>query len=274
MARRKTTRKRRATASVASRPRSARRRRKGSDKIANFVVPLFLMICIVSVLGIVLFLGFQTVAASSFFEVENIEIDGVRNVSRKKVESIVRTATGRGVWEADLEEIRNNVSRIEYIRHVSVSRILPGTIRVIVDERKPVALVRTGGKIYRVDQDATLLETVSARITGQPFLILGWDSGTTRKSREDNQKRIDLYLKLREEWEKFDVAHRVIAVDMSNLRSIEAVILDSGKNVSLSLGNENFGERLKAGIGHASGKGERVSKIILDGPSPVIVYRD
>lgn len=275
MARRKTTRKKRPARTVAARRRRTSRRKKPSDTLGNVIVPLFLMGCIVSVLGLVLFIGFQTAAASSFFDVERIEIEGVRNVSRRKVESIVRTAAGRGIWEADLEEIRSKVSGIDYVRHVSVTRVLPGTIRVIVKERQPVGLVKTRGKIYRIDRDARLLEPVASRSREKlPFVMLGWDSAGSVKAREDNARRLDLYLELRDEWQRFDLAHRVVAVEMSNLRGIEAIISDSGKSVALSLGGEDFGTRLKEGIKHAAGKGERVSKIVLDGPSPVIVYRD
>lgn len=273
MAKRKTTRRRRPTAATRRRPA---RRKKGADKMINFFVPLFLIVCIVSGLALVLFFGFRSVAASSFFELEKIEISGTANVSRENIERVVRAGmAGRGVWGADLEEIQIEVGQIDYVRHVSVSRVLPQTIRVIVDERKPVGLVRTGGKTYRIDRDAKLLESVDGITRDESnFLMLGWNPDISDKAEEANSKRLDLYLKLQEEWKRFDLAKRVVAVDLENPRDVAAIISDSGESITLSLGSTDFGSRLKEGIKHSAGNGKRISRIILDGASPVIVYRD
>jgi len=273
MARRKTTRKRRTSAATR---RKTSRRRKRPDKLINFFVPLFLIVCIVASLALVMFFGFRSVAASSFFEIEEIETAGLTNVSREKITAIVQSRiAGKGLWEADLDEIKFEIGRIDYVRHVSVSRVLPQKIRVIVSERKPVGLVRNEGKTYRIDRDAKLLEEVKGKSRDRSsFVMLGWNPDISDKAEKANRERLDLYLKLKEEWKRFDLANRVIAVDLENLRDVSAIISESGKRVTISLGSEDFGKRLKEGIKHTAGNGNRISKIILDGASPVIVYRD
>jgi cell division septal protein FtsQ len=274
MARARKTKKRRTT--TAAKRRRTTRRKKKSDTLINFIVPLFLMVSIVACLGLVLFFGFRSVAASSFFEVEEIETSGLHNVSRKSIETAVRAGmAGRGVWEADLEKIKFEIDRIDFVRHVSVSRVLPKTIRVIVAEREPVGLVRSNGKTYRVDRDGQLLGSIEGKTRDKSnFVMLGWDSDLSDEAIEANKKRLDVYLNLKEEWKRYDLSERVIAVDLRNLRSVEVVISESGKSVTLMLGSEEFGSRLKEGIKHAAGNGKRISKIILDRASPVMVYRD
>lgn len=275
MARRKTTRKRRTTRSTAARRKTSARRKKGSDKFVNFFVPLFLMVCIVGCIGLVLMLGFRSVSATSFFEVEKIETVGLKNVSEKLVVAAVgESREGRGVFDTDLDKIRKKVAEIDYVRDVSVSRLLPGTIRVIVDERTPVALVQAGGEIRRVDADGKMLEVVNRRKPEDPaFILLGWEDDIAEEAIQGNAQRLNIYQGLLEEWKKFDLVERVVAVDLVNPDSVKAIISDSGERITLQLGSEDFGARLKDGIKHSAGNGKRVSKIVLDGVSPVIIYR-
>ena len=273
--RRKATVRKRRTATTAVRRRPTRRRKK-SDKLVNFFVPLFLIVCILSSLGLVLFFGFRSVAASSFFEVEEIEISGLKKVERETVERIVKAGiAGKGVWVADLEEIKHKIGQIGYVRDVSVSRVLPQKIRVIVDERVPVGLVRVDGKTFRIDRDAKLLDTVPSKTRDDSnFLMIGWNPDVSDKAEASNKARLDLYLKLKEEWKRFELAQRVAAVNLKSLRDVEAIISDSGETVRLSLGNKEFGSRLKTGIKHAAGNGKRISRIDLNRPSPIVIYRD
>ncbi len=277
MVKKRTPRKRRATrtATTAKRRSTASRRQK-SDKVINFFVPLFFMIAIVVCLGMVLFVGFRSVSASEFFEIEKIETYGVRNITKEKIEAVVRTrAAGKGIWEADLEGIREEISKIDYVKDVSVSRVLPETIKVIVIEREPIALVVIDGKKFRVDEDGKLLEEVVDKVEEDPlFSIHGWSGERSNKARELNLRRLELYKKLREEWVAYDLSKRVTAVDLQNPRDVQAYITDSGESVALSLGDKDYGKRLKEGLKHIAGQGKKVSKIILDGASPVVVYRD
>lgn len=277
MARRKTTRKRSAArAAATSRRKSSTRKKNTNDRFVNFFLPLFLMVGIVSCIGFLFFIGLRSAAASTFFEIERVETVGTQNVPKEKVESIVRSQVeGRGVWDADLTGIQTEVAKIDYVRTASVSRVLPNTIRVIVDERRPVAVVRIDDKNVRVDRDGKLLDSV--KVPGPsdaPFVLLGWDDNLSEKSRDENMKRLELFMELAEQWKLYDLAKRVVAVRLENLRDVEALIIDSGEPVTLSLGSDDFTNRLKDGIKHAAGNGKRISKIMLDDASPVIVYRN
>jgi cell division septal protein FtsQ len=64
--------KRRRTASTAG-----RKTKSGTGKIANYVVPLFFIACIVVCLGFLGVMGYRTATASEFFDVKKIDVRGV-----------------------------------------------------------------------------------------------------------------------------------------------------------------------------------------------------
>ena len=270
MARTKSKTKRRTTTR-----KRATRKKKGTDTLTNFFVPLVLMIAIVGCLSVLLYMGFRTVSASSFFDVKEVEVSGNNRISNKRIETIINKYTANGVWKTDLEQIRTELERISYVRHASISRVLPSTIKVSIEERRPVAVARIGEEYFEIDADARILGNApSGGKRGKMFVMIGWDEGIDQKANDDNKERVNLYRQLQSEWAQYDLANRVAAVDLSSTRNVEAFIIDSGERVVLSLGNEDFVDRLKEGIKHARGQGKRVSKIELNSTSPVIVYRD
>ncbi len=273
MARKRRTTKRKT--GTTARKRRTTRSKKSSSKIANFFVPMFFIFCILFCLGLLMFMGYRTATASSFFDIETVELKGVENIPQEKIEAIVKTLTVKtGVWNADLDAIKKEVKKFKYAKDVSVSRVLPDSIQVIVDERDPKAVVRLDGKDYWVDEEATILGRVNSEDKRPSFTMFGWNDEDTEKAKENNKKRIQLYLELKKEWQEYDLADRVVAVNLADLKDPEAVVVDSGENVTISLGKEKFKKRLQEGLEVIAGKGNRVQGAIMSGVNPIIVYRD
>lgn len=271
------TRAKTATRRTKAAPRT-RRKKTGGSKLINFAVPLFLSACILFCLGLLFSAGFRSAASSDFFRVRNVETLGAERVSSKKVEQIVRAGAFRtGVWSADLSSIRDEVEKLTFVRHASVSRVLPDTVRVTVEERRPVATVRIGDADYLVDEDAKVLAKVTKDVKGPlpPFVMTGWDADRSEAALEMNRKRIGLYVLLVEEWRKFGLAKRVRALDLSDLKDPQAKVEDSGEIVTISLGEGDYAAGLQKGLETIAGKGGKIKYVIAPNSSnPVVGYRN
>ncbi|MCB1024600.1 MAG: FtsQ-type POTRA domain-containing protein, partial [Acidobacteria bacterium] len=124
MARKRTTATRK-TATV-SRPRRAANRKKSSNRLANVVVPLFFILCIVFGIGFLFLMGYRSAAASSFFDVKAVVIDGAQSTPREEIERIVRANSIKaGVWNADIDLIKKEVEDLKLVKNASISRVLP-----------------------------------------------------------------------------------------------------------------------------------------------------
>lgn len=275
MAKRKTTIKRKTTPAAKSRRKTAApRKRKGSGGFVNFFVPLFFILSILFCLGFLTFMGYRTVTASAFFDVKAIEVRGIKRVPRDQIEKIVRAeAEKSGVWNADLNEIRKNIESIVFVKTATVSRVLPNGLRINVSERHPKAVARIDGGDYWVDEDAVVIGEVGKTDARPPFVLQGWDRERSEKAQKDNQERVRIYQKMLEDWQEFEVAKRVSFVDLSDLREPKAFVRDSGELVSISLGQENFGEHLQKSIKAIAGKGDTYNAVSLNGQNFVLSPR-
>lgn len=219
-------------------------------------------------------MGYRTVTASAFFDVRKIEVQGTSHVAPAEVEKIVRAETEKsGVWKADLGEIRGNVERLGFVKTATVSRVLPDGVRVNVVERKPVAVVRIEGGDFWADEDGVILTAVGKTESRPPFVLQGWERDKTENAAKNNRERVRLYLQMLEEWREFELAKRVVAVDLTDLQEPEAVVIDSGEPVKVVLGKENYAKHLRKALEVIANKGKEVESIISNGQKVVLKYR-
>lgn len=266
----------RPTRRVQSRAKAAARNRsgKGSRLFGQVVLPLAISICIAICLGALGYLGYQKVTASNFFNVKRIDVVGIERASRPGIEAIVRTETERsGVWRSDIFELKAKIEKLPFVKTAAVTRVLPGGLRVLVTEKKPIALVLRGGKEYLVDSEGDVLAAAEQPEGSLPFAIIGWDETKSEKAMKDNIERVRIYQKTLAEWRAANLVSRVNSINLADLREPRAIVSDSGTTVSIAVGRENFGENLIKGIKAIVGKGNTFEAVNLVGSNMVLAPR-
>ena len=258
-----------------ARKRTAQRGGGESTRILRILIPLFFIVCIVFCLGFLLLTGYRTVTASAFFDAKTIDVRGASRISRDEIEKIVRSQTEKnGVWNADLEAIRGEIEKFAYVKSVAVSRVLPNTISVRINERVPRALVRLGSGDIWVDDDAQILGRVDKNETRPDFILRGWDESKTDRAQRENQERVKVFVKMEDDFQKANVTNRVTSVILDNLQDPQATVEDSGKTVGVFLGKEDYGKRLQRALDVIGGKGNQIESLISHGAGVTAKYRD
>lgn len=275
-----TVRKKRATAkplkSSARKPSAAKRRtgNSGSTITARQVLPYFLSFCIVVCIIAFAAVGYRAVTASDFFSVESVEVRGIERASRTEIERIVIAETEKsGAWNADLDAIKGRVEKLAFVRSASVSRVLPGSVRVSIIEKQPVALVDLPSGPILVDENGTVIAPAIKPEPELPFSMTGWDEAKTLQADKDNKQRVKLYQTMLREWKQAELIARVKAVNTKDLRELIVLSEDSGNRVAISIGRENFTENLKNGLMAITGKGETFEGVALSGANMRLLPR-
>lgn len=282
MATRKKTTKRATTLKTNTKPVKRRRRttitsrrNQKPSKVFNYLVPMVFILAILSVLGFLVFKGYQTVTASSFFDMKKVEVRGISRVAKEDIERIVRLQTeSNGVWNAELEQIKADVEKLNFVKTAVVSRILPDGILVRVDERIPRAIVRLNSGDFWVDDDAIMVGTVGKNENRPPFVLRGWDEAKSEKAQKDNQERVKIYTKTLEEWKTLGLEKRVAALNLGDLQDATVIVEDSGQIVTVFIGKEDFGKRLQRALTVIEGKGQSIESLISHGANVVAKYRN
>ena len=220
-------------------------------------------------------MGYRTVTASAFFDVKKIDVRGANRASRDDIERIARSFTEKaGVWNADLKAIKEEVEKIALIKTAVVSRVLPDGLRVNVIERVPRAVVRMDRGDFWADDDAVILGAVEKDEARPPFVLRGWDESKNERAAKDNRERVKIYGKMMIEWQDYELARRVTAVNLADLREPQAIVQDSGETVTIILSNENYKNRLKSGLEKIAGRGREVKSIDVSSSSERLAFRE
>lgn len=251
-----------------------RKTAKNNGKFANIFVPLFFIFCILFCLGFLGFMGYRTVTASEFFDVKKIDVRGAARSSKDDILKIVGSeAEKSGVWNADLNEIKNRVERLAYVKSAAVSRVLPDGVRVHLVERVPKAVARIDGGDFWVDDEAVILSLVGKNEERPAFFMRGWDQSKADNAQKDNQLRVKMYQKMLEDWREFDLARRVKELDLEDLQDPKAIVEDSGMTVSIDLGKENYAKRLQKGLEIIVNRGREIESVNLSGSREILGFR-
>lgn len=263
-------------------PRTANRRknaRSGSNsgsnsRLGSFFLPLFLSICLLICLGVLGYLGLQSVTASKFFEVKAVKVRGTERSSKEDIARIASTSAEKsGVWNADLAEMKAKIEKLPFVKTASVSRVLPDGLSVEVVERVPIAVLKLQNGDFLVDDEANILAPANVKEEKLPMPIAGWDESKTEKAFKENLERVKLYQKMSGEWRESGLLSRVTYVDLSDLRDLKAITEDSGHKVTISVGRDSFAQHLKNGIGAIAGKGDMFDGVSLVGSNMILSSR-
>jgi cell division protein FtsQ len=98
-------------------------------------------------------------SAEAGFAIRHVEVSGTREMARLPVYEAVLVGGENALLTTDLDAIRTRLLGLPWVADASVSRRLPDTLAVRIEERKPVALWQRQGQFYLIDISGRVLAT-------------------------------------------------------------------------------------------------------------------
>jgi cell division protein FtsQ len=96
-------------------------------------------------------------ALTAGFGVSAVQIEGRRNIGDSEIAAALGPYDGVSIFAFDTNAARERLKHNGWISEARVMRLLPSTLVVEIEERKPYALWREGGKTAVIDEEGTLL---------------------------------------------------------------------------------------------------------------------
>jgi cell division protein FtsQ len=118
-------------------------------------------------------------STSPHFALRTVRVQGLHRATEKELLRLAGVAPGTNLWSLDPSAVAQTMSAHPWVRTVEVTRSLPDTLQLRVEERTPVALASLGD-LYVVDADGAPFKRVSpAESLDLPLL-----TGLTREQAE------------------------------------------------------------------------------------------
>ena len=96
------------------------------------------------------------------FDAKRVVVSGNRRVGGQEILTRAAIAANTTIWLQNTGAIERRVAEIPYIDRVRVRRVPPATIRIVVTERTPFAVLHSGYDAAVVDRTLRVLEPAPA----------------------------------------------------------------------------------------------------------------
>lgn len=116
---------------------------------------------------------------TSYFEVKEIDISGIRYAAEDSVRSKASSALGKNLFKLKLKDLENDLETLPFVEKARVFRTMPMGLKVKIEEKRPIALYNTGSRLLVVDYNGDII----AEPRRENYYDLPLISGLAEKSR-------------------------------------------------------------------------------------------
>ncbi len=126
----------------------------------------------------------RTVALSAKigFQVNEILVVGRKETPSKTLRNAIQLSRGAPILAFDLEAARNRVEELPWVRRATVERMLPDTILLSIEERKPLAIWQHEGKFALIDETGEVILRKGLERFNDLLIVVGENAPTEAAS--------------------------------------------------------------------------------------------
>jgi len=198
------------------------------------------LICVVLLVGSVV-----------FFRVDTVVVEGNVRYTAEEIVAASGVRQGDNLFWLNKNRIAPDIlGALPYVGRVTITRKLPSTLRIAVQESTAVAVVQSGDEWWLIDSACKLLERgdqslAAGRAEVLTLTLLVPAVGTTMAVREEDRDNLERLSALLEALNEYDVADRV--TDFIDLTSENEIRFGFGENLTVILPrNANFSTKIHA----------------------------
>ena len=223
--------------------------RKAADRIKLLLV----LLLIAGAVGLVTVTLYRYSTQSWRFRLDssdNIEILGMRNVTRSQVLDVLGADIDRNIFFVSLDDQKKQLESIPWIESATVMRLLPNRLRIQLIERVPVAFVNVSGRIAFLDAHGVIMEMPPGAQTSFSFpVVVGMSDNEPLSTRAPRMK---IYNRLVRELDSTGAQYsqQLSEVNLSDPDDVKVIVDDPKGAVLVHLGASNFLERFRVYVAH------------------------
>jgi cell division septal protein FtsQ len=194
-------------------------------------------------------------------QVSQIRVRGNQHLARGEVLALLEGLRGEHILAVNLERWRRRLLGSPWIQQAALRRVLPSTVEVLIEERRPMALGRFSGSLYLIDEDGLIIDDYTPNYARLDLPIVdGLADGPPTGGPTVDPARAALAARLLSALSaKPELMQKVSQVNVANAH--DAVLLLDTDTALVHVGEEQFLERLEAYLELAGALHARVPDI-------------
>lgn len=153
---------------------------------------IFIFTLLVIFVGTIFWFAFM----SGYFRVKNLIITGNQNIKQKDIEEALNSILYSNILSNNILFFKTGstgqkiLDQFKEIKNIEVTKKLPSTLKIKIDERNPSIILQSGDKKYLIDADGSVFSEYNQQ--DQKYSGLPLVNDLTKPQVKDNQKVLSI----------------------------------------------------------------------------------
>lgn len=147
---------------------------------------------------LMIIIGFYTFLNSSVFNIKNIEIQGNDKLSEDIIKNALEIKDDKNIFMYSTKKMEEKLQENTYIEDVNIKKILPDGIRVDINEKEIMGLIRHEGIYCYIDKYGNVINSIEEIDKDEKYVIVDveyyLDKNNTIDFKNEEIKKGLLYL--------------------------------------------------------------------------------
>lgn len=209
-------------------------------------------------LGIALY---AFVSGDKAFELKEVAILGASRADVAGIQRVIHQEFPRNLYSVRLREVEEFLQAQPWVRSVQVIRVFPNKLKILVAERRPVALAKIENELFLVDRNGVVLEPHGAKFQRLDLpVVRGLENSTLGNVSASNRSKMETVMQLLNELDYGSgrLSEKISEIDVADPNRVAIVPVD--QPVKVFLGDSGFRERFEIFLSRLSLMGELTAK--------------
>ncbi|MCD6329801.1 MAG: FtsQ-type POTRA domain-containing protein [Candidatus Cloacimonetes bacterium] len=205
---------------------------------------IMLVVCISLTGGSAYLLKFG-VTNWNYLQMKESEVAGTVHINPDIIHISLSEFKGQNLYLLEDDVVRDRLVQNPYVKDVRILRIFPSTLKVVIEERLPIAYIQTDqDEYFLIDDQGVLLDIVdlSDGLDVPVFCEIDINNLTLGQEITDTNFKIllDVYKTLKDTYHDF-----LASVDELCIEDGDVIISEKERGVRFIIGDRDFDERLE-----------------------------
>ncbi|MBI2026814.1 MAG: FtsQ-type POTRA domain-containing protein [Deltaproteobacteria bacterium] len=108
------------------------------------------------------YFGYHFIITTPLFSLESIEINKIQKVSRETVLELAGLTPTVNILSLNLKEVETKILQNPWVLKVEIYRILPHKLKVQIEEKKILSVLKKGKELYYIDLRGEMIKKVAS----------------------------------------------------------------------------------------------------------------
>jgi cell division protein FtsQ len=219
------------------------------------------LVVLAALFGYATYQGVALIAAAPSLQIGHMQVRGHERLSTGEVLALVEGLRGQNILSVALDEWQHKLLQSPWVENATIRRLLPSTLEITIQERRPMGIGRIGMATYLIDHKGVIIDEYGPAYADIDLPIIDGLAA----SPQDGGSIVDI---TRAEFAakalaslaaRPEILKQVSQIDVSNLH--DAVVIVDGDPALLHVGEADFAARLQQYLDLAPALRERVAAI-------------